>query len=76
VRLEPGELLLLYTDGFTEARDADNKQLGETGLAALLSAIDAREPAEVVEALAAALAKHTANELTRDDAAAVAIGAV
>jgi len=41
----------------------------------LLSTIDAREPADVVEALAAALAKHTANELTRDDAAAVAIGA-
>jgi serine phosphatase RsbU (regulator of sigma subunit) len=76
LRLEPGELLLLYTDGFTEARDAENTQLGETGLAALLSAIDAREPAEVVEALAAALAKHTATELTRDDAAAVAIGAV
>jgi len=75
LRLEPGELLLLYTDGFTEARDADNEQLGETGLAALLSAIDAREPAEVVEALAAALAKHTANQLTRDDAAAVAISA-
>jgi PAS domain S-box-containing protein len=75
VRLEPGELLLLYTDGFTEARDAQNAQLGETGLAALLSTIDAREPADVVEALAAALAKHTANELTRDDAAAVAIGA-
>jgi hypothetical protein len=40
-----------------------------------LSAIDAREPAEVVEALAAELAKHTANQLTRDDAAAVAISA-
>ncbi len=75
LRLEPGELLLLYTDGFTEARDAQNAQLGEKGLAALLSAIDAREPAEVVEALAAELARHTANQLTRDDAAAVAISA-
>lgn len=75
VRLAPGDLLLLYTDGFTEARDAANVQLGETGLAAMLAVTDAAEPTEVVQSLAAALAKHTANELTRDDAAAVAIGA-
>jgi phosphoserine phosphatase RsbU/P len=75
VRLQQGELLLLYTDGFTEARDVDNVQLGETGLATLLSAIDRTEPAEVLAELAAGLARHTGSRQTSDDAAAVAIGA-
>ena len=74
IDLQPGELLLLYTDGFSEARDVNNLQLGETGLASLLAGIDRTEPAEVLDALVAALARHTADQQTRDDAAAVVIG--
>ncbi|MET9498329.1 SpoIIE family protein phosphatase [Streptomyces sp. NPDC006552] len=37
-RLAPGEALLLYTDGLTEARTADGSRLGEDGLTRHLSA--------------------------------------
>jgi sigma-B regulation protein RsbU (phosphoserine phosphatase) len=34
--LQPGDLLLLYTDGVTEARNHDDQYFGEAGLVALL----------------------------------------
>ncbi|MGW3852400.1 SpoIIE family protein phosphatase [Streptomyces fagopyri] len=39
LRLEPGENLLLYTDGITEARDTLNEQFGEERLAIALSTL-------------------------------------
>ncbi|MFD1832220.1 PP2C family protein-serine/threonine phosphatase [Streptomyces desertarenae] len=41
-RLLPGEALLLYTDGLTEARTSDGAMLGEDGLARRLSAAAAQ----------------------------------
>jgi phosphoserine phosphatase RsbU/P len=76
VQLQPGDVLLLYTDGFTEARDVDNVQLGETGLAELFATLRQHEPADLVKALAAGLARHADSHQTNDDAAALAIGAV
>jgi serine phosphatase RsbU (regulator of sigma subunit) len=73
IELRDGDALLLYTDGFTEARDDAGHQLGETGLAELLLARAEADPAELVAALAAALARHTGSQHTRDDAAALAV---
>nr|WP_238420943.1 GAF domain-containing SpoIIE family protein phosphatase [Streptomyces taklimakanensis] len=42
-RLLPGEALLLYTDGLTEARTPDGTMLGEDGLVRRLSATTVRE---------------------------------
>ncbi|MCE6995552.1 SpoIIE family protein phosphatase [Saccharothrix sp. S26] len=38
VHLAPGEALLLYTDGLTEARDTDGELLDTAGIAAMLAA--------------------------------------
>lgn len=37
-RLEPGEMLFLYTDGVTEAANLDNEQIGEEKVEALVAA--------------------------------------
>ena len=74
VELAAGDVLLLYTDGFTEARDPEGSQLGEAGLARLLRESPTREPATVLAWLVAGLARHTGSRTTTDDAAALVIG--
>ena len=44
-RLDPGDLLCLYTDGITESRDAAKREFGEEGLVRVLHEA-ADEPAE------------------------------
>jgi PAS domain S-box-containing protein len=73
VDLHPGDTLLLFTDGFTEARDAHDVQFGERGLADVLRRADARDPARLLDQLTLALARHTGSRQTTDDAAALAI---
>jgi phosphoserine phosphatase RsbU/P len=68
--LAPGELLLLYTDGVTEARRA-NEQFGDTRLRALLTANTGDAHTIVDHVIDAALA-HCDGELA-DDAAVMAI---
>ena len=67
LRLAPGDLLLLYTDGLTEARAASGEFLGIDGLAKLLPAAPASAEAASA-ALYAAVAKFAAN-VRRDDVA-------
>lgn len=45
VRLEDGDLVILYTDSLIEAKDADNRLLGEQGLIDLLRQLGPRDPA-------------------------------
>ena len=68
--LAPGELLLLYTDGVTEARRA-NEQFSDTRLRALLAASLGDAQTIVDQVIDAALA-HCDGELA-DDAAVMAI---
>jgi serine phosphatase RsbU (regulator of sigma subunit) len=69
--LAPGDLLLLYTDGLTEARADDGSFLGLDGLAALLPAADV--PAEAaVSAIYDAVTQFAAN-VRRDDVAMLAL---
>lgn len=72
-RADPGDTLLMYTDGFTEARDPDDVQFGETGLAAALAATPAGGADVTVRHLVDALAQHSGSRATRDDATALVV---
>jgi serine phosphatase RsbU (regulator of sigma subunit) len=71
-RLEPGDRLLLYTDGITEARSPDGEFFGEQRLADFISAATAAgDPApETVRRLMRRVLTHQADQL-QDDASIV-----
>jgi serine phosphatase RsbU (regulator of sigma subunit) len=71
-RLEPGDRLLLYTDGITEARSPDGEFFGEQRLADFISAASAAgDPApETVRRLMRRVLTHQADQL-QDDASIV-----
>src|SRR3954470_7181937 len=73
-RLEPGDRLLLYTDGITEARSPDGEFFGERRLADFVKAAVADgEPApETVRRLLRRLLAHQADQL-QDDASIVVL---
>lgn len=51
IQLSPGDLLVLYTDGITESRDAAGHQLGSDRLASLASTVPVELPDKAGEAL-------------------------
>ncbi|MEZ0115733.1 hypothetical protein ABH920_009775 [Catenulispora sp. EB89] len=69
IDLEPGDLLLLYTDGVSETRDLQGRFYP---LAARLAAIGAREPDAVLDELLADVVAYSADGMT-DDAALLAV---
>ena len=73
-RLEPGDVLVAYTDGITEARHA-KKRLDLFGDARLLAQLDNgrnRDPQELVDGLMAAAMDFAGGRLS-DDAAIIAV---
>jgi PAS domain S-box-containing protein len=71
--LEPGDTLLLYTDGVTEAR-VRSWELGEEGLVSLLEGCAGQAAAEIVETIERAVVGVQAGE-PRDDIALLALRA-
>lgn len=65
VVLEPGQTVVLYTDGITEAFDSSRRMFGTEGLDAALARCTG-EPDCVVDSVHAALFEHTGSR-TRDD---------
>jgi serine phosphatase RsbU (regulator of sigma subunit) len=71
--LDPGDRLLLYTDGVTEAADAEDVEYGEERLRAFLDARrDIGEP-ELLEALTAEVLRHCGPVRPRDDMTLLAV---
>jgi serine phosphatase RsbU (regulator of sigma subunit)/catechol 2,3-dioxygenase-like lactoylglutathione lyase family enzyme len=65
-QLEPGDTLGLYTDGVTEACDADGEEFGQHRLAALLQKHAQLSARAIVDTVLAAVEQHCAGEQTDD----------
>jgi phosphoserine phosphatase RsbU/P len=70
-QLDPGDMIVLYSDGVTEAANAADEEFGEERLAALLAARRDRPAAAVVEAVIEAVAAWTGGAPPADDATLV-----
>lgn len=73
LRLEPGDLLVCYTDGVTEAIDGADEAFGVPRLAEVLRANRRRGAAEVLQAITDALAAFTGDRAPFDDVTLVVI---
>jgi serine phosphatase RsbU (regulator of sigma subunit) len=72
ILLDPGDVLLLYTDGVTEAGPR-SRPFGEFGFAELLGTLAGESPQAVVDAVEAAVVEAHEGE-PRDDIALLALG--
>jgi serine phosphatase RsbU (regulator of sigma subunit) len=72
--LEPGETLLLATDGLTESRDADGEFLGDEGVAEMLATAPP-DPQAICDMFVAEVGRRSAGAIY-DDLAIVAITVV
>jgi serine phosphatase RsbU (regulator of sigma subunit) len=70
--LEPGELVLVYSDGVTEARDAAGEVFGEERLRQVLSGVDG-DPSVVVDEVMRAVTAFAAGGDPYDDITMVAV---
>jgi sigma-B regulation protein RsbU (phosphoserine phosphatase) len=66
-RLQPGDALLAWTDGVTEAFDANGGAFGTEGIAQVLAADGAPSAQELTDRLRAAVQRHTGGEAPGDD---------
>jgi PAS domain S-box-containing protein len=74
VALARGDLLVLYTDGVTEARNRAGAQFGDVGLCSVLgSGADLSAP-ETAEAIQQAVARHRGRPQGGDDLAVLVLG--
>lgn len=74
--LAPGDLLLFYTDGITEAVNEEGEMFGEERLQAVIPAVCRRcagGAAEIVDAVTAALAQFTGGLEAMDDVTCVVV---
>lgn len=67
VRLGEGDVLVLYTDGISEARDSSGNELGYTGLLDLARALAPKPPADMTRELISAIADRRGAAPPRDD---------
>lgn len=67
VRLQEGDLVLIYTDSLVESRGRDGRLLGNAGLLEVVRSLDASRPSLFVASLVRALADRQGTEEFSDD---------
>jgi sigma-B regulation protein RsbU (phosphoserine phosphatase) len=73
VILHPGDLLVAYTDGATEAHRADNTEFGIVGLQATVTALRKGSAHDIVQGTIRALDRFVENEPQFDDVTLVVL---
>ena len=73
VLLDEDSMLVIYSDGVTEAMNAAEDMFGDEGVAAVLDQHQQASPAEVINALVAAVKKHAAGYPQSDDITVVVV---
>src|SRR5262249_8345488 len=73
IKISPGETLVFYTDGVTEAFNAAQEIFGEEGLLAPLAADPGETAADTVSGLVKAIRRFTGEEPQFDDIAIIAV---
>ncbi len=71
-RVEAGDLLVLFTDGITEARNGAGEQFGERQLAGLLASLRHASPEDIADRVMDAVARWTGTGPADDQALVVA----
>jgi sigma-B regulation protein RsbU (phosphoserine phosphatase) len=67
VRLEPGDTLVLFSDGVTEEADPEDNQFGEERLAKLVASLHDRPATEIVQEIHRAVREFTQGAPAADD---------
>jgi len=67
VEMKPGDLLVVYSDGVTEAWNTDEVEFGEQRLAEVLHHHHGRTASELIDGVIAAVKSHTAGAPQADD---------
>lgn len=73
IKLQPGSVLLLYTDGVTEAEDKQGNMLGDDRLLARLNAVSSRTARQLVEDVFADVMDFATDAQQSDDITVLAI---
>jgi len=73
VQIEPGDILLLYTDGVSEARDESGAQLGLDRLLAMARTLPTESAAAAGKGLLAVVGRYRGAEPAADDETVVAL---
>ncbi len=74
VTLQPGDCLVLYTDGVPEAHDRANRQFGNKGIETALATASSAAPKQLVESLVRAVQLHASGRNPHDDVTLVGFG--
>ena len=73
ITLEPGALLVAYTDGVSEARNEDDDEFGDERLASLLAAHGQVPAAQLCSGILDAVRRHRGSRQDQDDVTALVV---
>jgi phosphoserine phosphatase RsbU/P len=74
VTMQPGDSMLLFTDGVPDAHDRGNNQFGNKGIQSALAAAGGASPKQLIESLVRAVQSHASGRSPHDDVALVGFG--